>query len=135
MNLRDLMGAGSSLLLVAAFAAGEAKAEELDGELLARAAEFLKAQELQDRLTRDEFAAEEGGLDERANLLFEEGCRLEDVQAGRADEIAALPARTTDGLRAKAEIVRAFYGDDPPGGSIVDCVIWSLVLDLVRRPA
>lgn len=51
-------------------------------------------------------------------------------------EIAAFPASTREGLRAKAQAVHAFFvGMPPEAGSIAGDALWSLVCDVAGRAA
>lgn len=59
-----------------------------------------------------------------------------DVQYNAAMEaITAIPARTLDGLRAKAAAVIAFYAPDPPDDYLAERMMWSLVQDAAGRAA
>ncbi|MCK8784146.1 hypothetical protein M0638_07120 [Roseomonas sp. NAR14] len=106
-----LTGAGAALLLLAAVEAGAGKAAELDGELITASAEYTRL--AAGRATSPALLRE---LEER---------------------IAALPARTPEGIRAKAE---AAFLAMAAGGAVADgpagtdsWLPWSLVLDLTGR--
>lgn len=131
---RAIVGSGASLLLLSAAAAGQAKAEELDGELLAACAEFTRAEE---RLVF---------IDTHPSGLSVGDPRLDIWEDGIADAnqawddaalaVAALRARTPEGVWAKAAAAAAAYrrsvtdDDDPPADH---ALIGSLFDDLLGR--
>jgi hypothetical protein len=124
---------GAALLLVAP-AAGDAKAAELDGELLALCGEYVAMQ-------RDERACVAAmTLDEsRAFHAASTSAMFRDEPA--PDElllqrIGRLPARTPEGVRAKARVLVWFYGgndDRMPHAFRQDRVLVSLLGDLAGR--
>jgi hypothetical protein len=109
---RALCGAGASLLLLLG-AAGETKAAELDGELLAACERFIwlegefsrnnevYADALPGRETTEQQAAEAA-----VKIIFAEQCRL-------GLRIAAMQAKTPEGLQAKARVIVAHLNDEP----------------------
>ena len=131
---RQLIGGTASLFLLAPAAAGAAKAQELDGPLIAAAAEYAQLEDEYcvvcsgvDQLPKGpERAAREARMDaicEQQNDLFEAMCDM--------------PARTPEGLRAKALAVCCKIGDgnsqtDRPVNS-EDWLTWSLLDDLLGR--
>lgn len=114
MGRRAIVGSGASLLLLTAAAAGQAKAEELDGELLRLCAEFHKLE----AEWRRQMAADEEAVDPPDGY--------DDV----IDAIADLPARTPEGLRSKAAAVIAYYQPDFPDDYPCERLTWSLVHDV-----
>ena len=99
---RGLIGGASMLILVAA-EAGVAKAEELDGELLQAAADFH-------RLRAQDKAFWKTLSDDPGNVIWDQHnapdgrwTRIDEA----ADRVAELPAKTPEGLRAKATVVEA----------------------------
>ncbi|MCK8788208.1 hypothetical protein M0638_28055 [Roseomonas sp. NAR14] len=125
----------ASLLLVAATEAGAGKATELDGDLIAACAEyvalnraFCRSSSLSGDL--DSRTPEHAAYARREQAMFDRMAALE-------ERIAALPARTPEGVRAKAEA--AFHamadgGDAADGPANVDSWLpWSLLLDLTGR--
>ncbi len=100
---RDLFGTMGALLLLTATEAGSAKAAELDGELLSAGASLCQAD-------RDLAAAEADG-----RMAVEDMGPLCDHRDGLLAAISKLPARTPEGLRCKAEALRATLAIDVPG--------------------
>ena len=95
---RALFGTSAALLVLAAAPAGPDKVSELDGELLENAAAIaaidrqLAAWEATDKSCTDpDWQAE---TDDYWNF---------------ADRVAKLPARTPEGLQAKARVLRSIY--------------------------
>jgi hypothetical protein len=134
---RNLFGAGAAMLLLGATEAGPAKAQELDGELLAACARFLQAEAKWRRLNDLVCAAEttfgvhapEVGRAEAERDAH--GLECHDAAAA----VCLLPARTPEGLRAKAQAVFAFYQPDPPEArSIVGPAMWQLVCEVAGQP-
>jgi len=87
---RSLFGAGAGLMLLAAQAAGGAKAAELDGELLALEAE-LQALEKE---------ADAAAWSDDLNRILDRYWQI-------ADRIGAIPARTPEGIQCKARVLRS----------------------------
>ncbi|MCW3476327.1 hypothetical protein [Limobrevibacterium gyesilva] len=106
--------------------------EAPDAELLALSNRFLKLEARKRRLFDMECAAEERGDRTKMLLLRAKSEAGRDDYLALLDRIAEQPAHTLEGLRAKAAAVYAFYAPDPPGGSVADGVMWSLVNDLLR---
>ncbi len=100
---RDLFGTMGAMLLLTAAEAGPAKAAELDGELLACCAELQAAD-------RDLAAAEAD-----ASVDVEDIGPFCDRRDTLVAAVTALPARTPEGLRCKAEALRATLAADVPG--------------------
>ncbi len=100
---RDLFGAVGALLLLTAAEAGAAKAVELDGELLTACASL--------RLVDLDLAAAE--VDGRMEV--EDMAPVCDHRDAVLAAISRLPARTPEGLRCKAEALRATLAMDVPG--------------------
>ncbi len=123
---RDLFGTMGALLLLTAVEAGPAKAAELDGELLGLCDEAV-ALHAENVVATDSIDA--AGL----RLSSEEGAAAwEAVYARSATwhelcaEIAALPARTPEGLRGKAIVLRRVVALEEP-------LVASLCRDLLGR--
>ena len=135
---RDAAAGGLAMLVLAAAAAGSAKAAELDGELLARCAEFRDLDAELERINDvlgDMLIAERDAhpLSQREAEGAERYCDLREI-------IAEMPARTPEGIQAKAHIVFAeFCGEDDenfpgqydPRGALA----LSLARDLIGRTA
>lgn len=102
---RTLFGAGAALLLTPV-AADPAKAPEIDGELLARCAEFQAADLEQDRVSARLAALPNG----TPRLVHDPiWAQLEKAMIrwnGALDSIIRLPARTPEGIVAKAAALR-----------------------------
>ena len=95
---RDLFGTMGALLLLSAAEAGSAKALELDRELLACCQEADALEARSNALTR--------GLPIDASLpVWKEADRLDDQAYDLRDRVVDLPARTPEGLQAKAQLV------------------------------
>lgn len=124
----DLAGAAAALLLLPV-EAGAAKAVELDGELLAICAEAVatdaRAEAIMDAIDRDDLSP----TDPRWSPT------MDDAQLMLADyhdaitRAARLPARTPEGLRAKARLVVSYFSGD---GGNADLAL-SLARDLIGR--
>jgi hypothetical protein len=131
---RQVFGASAAMLLIGATEAGEAKAAELDGELIALCAEseWLEADYLRLCWASDWGHPKHGTAEQQAALaaFSAVGVRQQDVLA----QIAALPARTPEGLGAKARAIHTFFGDSPPEeGLPCGDALWSLVCDVAGR--
>ena len=106
---RDLFGTMGAMLLLTAAEAGPAKAAELDGELLACCAEALAIDRESDRLwdacpmdgEHPAWAAYNAHVD--ATVPHWQDLVL---------QISATPARTPEGLRAKAAVARGAMPED-----------------------
>ena len=128
---RDAAAGGLAMLVLAAAAAGSAKAEELDGELLALCREFhVNRQEIDAYWDIQPPAIGSPDADRSRALVDRYHCLRE--------ELAALPARTPEGLQAKARILLSeFEGEDDenypgqydPRGALA----LSLARDLIGR--
>ncbi len=123
---RDLFGTMGAMLLLTAAEAGPAKAAELDGQLLGLCDEAV-ALHAENVAATD--AIDAAGL----RLSSEEGAAAwEAVYARSATwhdlcaEIAALPARTPEGLRGKAIVLRRVVALEEP-------LVASLCRDLLGR--
>lgn len=106
MHRRAALVNSAALLLLASAAAGPAKATEIDGELLARCAEYQAADRESDLIS-----GELQGLPDGAPRLVHDPIwsRLEAAMthANTAlDRIIHLPARTPEGIAAKAAVLR-----------------------------
>ena len=119
---RQLLGAPAAMLLLGCAEAGEAKARELDGELLAACAHYRRL----------EAAYRATGAGE-ADMVCPDGYD-EAVWA-----VAELPARTPEGLQAKAEAIFAWHGGyerhegDEDEIAPHEAMEWSLILDVAGR--
>ncbi|WP_284945337.1 hypothetical protein [Acidisoma cladoniae] len=133
---RNLIGGASMLILMAA-EAGVAKAEELDGQLLALCAEYHEKEDEFDRLS-DIFDALDRADPEhrRIDAVFTPLVgRIHEIR----DEVSEIAARTPEGLRAKAKVSlrELAHGGNLGGGPAneADRVVWSLCCDLLGRAA
>ena len=91
---RQLFGASAAMLLLGSVGAGEGKAAELDGELLRLEAQLQAKNAEQDAFPH----ADDGSNWPAFEALQEEFWTI-------ADQIEAIPARTPEGLQAKARAV------------------------------
>ena len=121
---RHLFGTGAALLLLAPFAVGQSKAAELDGDLLALCA-LLEAQQAEVRRVADDPNDEDMiKLDAALDGWWE-----------TVDEITATPARTPEGVRAKAGAVRtAVVGTSGDACPSVKAMLASLLTDMLGEP-
>ncbi|MCB8884004.1 hypothetical protein ACELLULO517_27450 [Acidisoma cellulosilytica] len=95
------------MLVLAAAAAGQAKAEELDGDILALKVEFQDTgRELDDLLAEDEALSSD---DPRVTEIRGREAVLVDRRREIREEMADLEARTPEGLSAKAAVVFADF--------------------------
>ncbi len=117
---RSLIGVASMLILVAA-EAGIAKAEELDGELLALCREAVENHA--ESVRADDFLEQHGG-DEQAHqeAMYVRVNRWHEVCA----QIAEIPARTPEGMRGKAAVLADVIALESP-------MVASLCSDLLGR--
>jgi hypothetical protein len=94
------------MLVLAAAAAGHAKAQELDGELLALCDEFHANRVETDIIWEVDMPAVGSPEASRSEALVD---RYHELRA----ELAELPARTPEGIAAKARIILTeFAGED-----------------------
>ncbi len=119
---RDLFGTVGALLLLSAAEAGPAKAAELDGELLACCAEADRLEAQADVLTAGWPSSGQCPRWMEADRLMDEAYDLRE----RATE---LPARTPEGLQAKARLVLARLDADGLAGEIAQ----SLARDVLGK--
>lgn len=101
----------AALLLLAPVAAGPAKATEIDGELLARCGEYQAA----DREAAQISCELEGLPDGTSRLVHDPvSARLHAAMTRSADALGSiinLPARTPEGIAAKAAVLRIATSD------------------------
>lgn len=119
---RTVLGVGASMLLLTAAAAGQAKAQELDGELLRLCSDLHACQRRIDDLT-----SRDVDFDDEMTAW----CRI-------FDEISAIPVRTPEGLRAKASVVELELNLSRIHGELPDAsaeLAFSLVRDILGRAA
>lgn len=122
---RDLLGTVGALLLLTAAEAGPAKAAELDGELLACCAEA-------DRLeTRAEALIAGLPLDLPLAPGWWEAEQMDDEAYSLRERVVRLPARTPEGMQAKAGIVLSRL----EANGIASEIARSLARDLMGRAA
>jgi hypothetical protein len=129
---RDLAAGGFAMLVLAAAAAGTDKAQELDGELLGLCAEF-KAQE--DELNRiGDVLADMPWPGRDAHPLAQKErdgvARIHELRGLISD----LPARTPEGIRAKAQAALIEFSPEdewPVDNSY--WIVWSLARDVLGK--
>ena len=133
---RDLFGSMGALLLLTAAEAGPTKAAELDGELLAMCAEYVTL-ERDERTQREAMTEAERRAYDRSRPLpwSDEARHTPDKLLVRS--IAKLPARTPEGLRAKASVLRWYYGGSdeecPFAWRPEDALLGSVLTDVLGR--
>ncbi len=108
---RDIAAGGIAMLVLAAAAAGTDKAQELDGELLELSRESAELSTELDRINDMICDLPRRGGD--AHPLRVRELQASDRFCELRELIADLPARTPEGIQAKARVVLAeFDGDD-----------------------
>ena len=112
---RDLLGAASTLLLLGAAEAGSAKAAELDGELIAVCAAAIAADDQSMALLNpvDDLLMS----DPRCKAAWDQSHQVMRGYFASVQRAVELPARTPEGLQAKAELaLRSLMpnGDEHP---------------------
>ena len=117
---RAVAGSGVAMLVLAAAAAGQAKADELDGELLALCNEACDIHANSVRI-EDDYEAQGLPIPYEA-LIWPETARWHALCA----EIAETPARTPEGMRAKARVLADVTALEEP-------LVASLCSDLLGR--
>ena len=133
---RAVAGSGFAMLVLAAAAAGSAKAQELDGELFALTREFdetiptvIRLEDERDALPRNH--PDVNVLDAQVKALVSRRWELREA-------ISDTPAVTPEGLIAKAKVALWELSDgDPTEGPTYgnSTVAWSLALDIAGRAA
>jgi hypothetical protein len=134
VSRRDTAAGGIAMLVLATAAAGQAKAEELDGELLALCREFHETIPVVTRLEdeRDELPfnhPHEAALERQVWAIVTRRLELREA-------ITGTPARTPEGLMAKARVALWETCDGgPEAGPISGShgVAWSLARDILGR--
>ena len=132
---RQMFGSSAAMLVLACPAAGAIKAAEIDGELLAACAQF---QQLQVERVLLHPIADVMPPTPRSIQAEETLDALREEEDNLGDIIAKAPARTPEGLQAKAAAILAFWGGssgrDPLDLSCVhERMEWSLVQDVAGR--
>jgi hypothetical protein len=133
---RDLFGTMGAMLLLTAVEAGPAKAAELDGELIELSAEFVAWK----RADHGAYAAMDEAQRQAACLArprpWSEAAHHTPDRL-LVTRIARMPARTPEGLRAKATALWWFYdGTDewePFGWRREDALLASVLDDVLGR--
>jgi hypothetical protein len=133
---RDLFGSMGALLLLTAAEAGTAKAAELDGELISMCEEVVAIDQESDRLWEIVLAHPEDT--EGTHPSYTAYCAYEDAtlshRLGLIDTIVDTPARTPEGLRAKAAAARSTMPVEPiEDRSRCDRLALSLYEDMLGR--
>ena len=105
VGCRDAAAGGLAMLVLAAAAAGSAKAAELDGELLQAAADFHRLRAA-DKAAWAALPGDKTLEDERWDWCNSEEGDWTLVDAA-CERVRQLPARTPEGLRAKAGVAQA----------------------------
>lgn len=104
VSRREAAAGGIAMLLLAAAAAGQAKADELDGELIGLCQEFHR---IEDQLRVIAHLAEAPSRSAEYAQWEEIGRPLVDRLHEVRFDISQLTARTPEGLQAKARVVLA----------------------------
>ena len=132
---RDLFGTIGAMLLLTAAEAGDAKAQELDGELMACCSELLAIDAECYRLDAVASAIDGGDPHHPAWFACDDySSATNDRWHELADQIAATPARTPEGLRAKVQAARtAIHGEAKESPDPMDRLAWSVFADVLGR--
>ena len=133
---RDLFGAMGALLLLTATEAGAAKASELDGNLFADCAEAMAIDRESDRLFKHAVAVAADAPGSHPAWVAHDD--FENANQSRwhdlVKQIAGTPARTPEGLRAKAAMARsAIHGESLDNPDPMDVLAWSVFDDVLGR--
>lgn len=129
---RTLIGSSAAMLLAGAFEAGASKAAELDRDLIDASREYFA---LEAEFIRIGHLEGEVPLSEGDELIAQGDALLEQQDALRV-VMATTPARTPEGLRAKAAALQAWLPTNPDGTAYhceEDALAWSLCSDLLGR--
>ena len=137
---RELLGSFASMLLLVLSEAGASKVVELDGELIAACAEFGRLDDAYAVACRAEDCAPDGP---EKDALSDQLYVLGDEQRGIYDALCDMPARTPEGLRARAQACSARFqnrttarrlntGISLPGRSCAMC--WGRRVSGATRP-
>ena len=120
---RQMFGAGCALLVLGGAQAGAGKAAELDGELLEVAAGIAAIDRQFATWTKARASVSNAEWREELAAYWE-----------LADRVTDLPARTPEGLQAKARVLRSVY-DSLAGheGDRISEHVHSLVRDVLRE--
>ena len=106
VSRRDAAAGGLAMLVLAATAAGADKAQELDGKLLALCDEFHANRTETDAIWKDNSPLDGGPAAARSEALSD---RYHELR----EELAELPAKTPEGIAAKARVILTeFQGED-----------------------
>lgn len=124
---RDLLGAFASMLLLLPIEAGASKAAELDGELLACCCE-AQAIDVRSNAICDE-VEDLPSSDPRWEMAYTEAAILMKNYRVAVARAVVLPARTPEGLRAKAGLVLSHMQNDDTSTDIA----LSLARDVTGR--
>lgn len=130
---RALIGTSAAMLLAGAFEAGATKADELDRDLIDASREYVA---LEAEIIRIGELEGEVPVPERAAVLAQAD-PLYDRQEEIREAMAATPARTLAGLKAKAAALQAWLPSSSAGTAPYrdeDALAWSLCNDLLGRP-
>jgi hypothetical protein len=126
------------MLVLAAAAAGTDKAQELDGELLSSVSEWHRLV-TQDKATWDGLKDEETAVGQAYWDEADADGGIWDRIHDAAERIMTLPARTPEGIRGKASVLRRMLLDHHEEQLDEDCadeeirVAFSLVSDILGR--
>ena len=119
-------------LIGTSFEAGTSKAAELDGDIIQASREYVALEAELGRL-----CSLEGNLPmSKRDELFADMDVVHDQQDALRAVMAATPARTPEGLRAKAAALQAWLPTNPDGTAPYrdeDALAWSLCDDLLGR--
>ena len=122
---RALIGSAAAMLLAGAFEAGASKAAELDGDIIEASRDYVALEAELARLCKLEGSVPEP---ERDGVLAQAAVVM-DQQEGLRAVVATTPARTPEGLRAKAAALQAWMpasADGTAAGDDDDDLAWSL---------
>jgi hypothetical protein len=128
---RGILAASAALLATGgAVVPALASAANPDAELIAMCDRFVATEAEWRRLGDIACELEDTAPDTPEHAAAEAAFTALERDDDLLDQIAATPALTLAGMRAKARVVHAFYTPDPPDNAVVDGVMWSIVTEL-----
>lgn len=135
---RSLMGSGLAVLLLAAAATGDAKAQELDGELLRLCTDYQSLATRIENIGKDWDATVDLTVEQDRTFTAKMNI-IQGQQAEVMEKIEGIAAATPEGLRAKVLVLEVELQDEmDTDGCFADSrasLAWSLVQDMLGRGA
>ena len=129
---RTLIGSSAAMLLAGALEAGASKADELDRDIIQASGNYIVLEAEFSRLCKLE---DDCPIAER-DAVHAQILSVNDQQAALRDIMVGTPARTPEGLRAKASALQTWLPFNPAGTAPYrdeDELAWSLCSDLLGK--